>query len=160
MYVEDQADIGAAVGVAGSFRSVLSTTISTILIAILNNRLATTIPNAVRPAAIDAGLFDDSIPDLLHALEAGTSEAFEAVEGLTTQIKEVAIEAFKDGNMSAYRTVFLVTIAVTVVGTVCAWFMPSVDHLMTDEVAVYLHKTKDEKNLEKNVQGHTGNDTV
>ncbi len=44
MYIRDQNEIGVAVGVAGSVRSALSTLASTIYVAILNNRLAETVP--------------------------------------------------------------------------------------------------------------------
>ncbi|OCT45295.1 hypothetical protein CLCR_05641 [Cladophialophora carrionii] len=152
MYIRDQNEIGVAVGVAGSVRSALSTLASTIYVTILNNRLAETVPAAVRPAVTTAGLPVSSVPALLAALSLGTPDAFSKVQGLTSQIQEVAINAYKEGNTSAYRTVFFASLAFTGTGILLSLFAPSVDDQMTDSVAVTLHKKKEEKDLENAVQ--------
>ncbi|EXJ56035.1 hypothetical protein A1O7_08966 [Cladophialophora yegresii CBS 114405] len=152
MYIRDQNEIGVAVGVAGSVRSALSTLASTIYVTILNNRLAETVPAAVRPAVTTAGLPVSSVPALLAALSLGTPDAFSKVQGLTSPIQEVAINAYKEGNTSAYRTVFFASLAFTGTGILLSLFTPSVDAQMTDSVAVTLHKKKEEKDLENAVQ--------
>jgi hypothetical protein len=62
--VRDQKQIGIAVGIAGSIRSVISTIWSAISVTVLNNRLNTTLPSTVGLAAIDAGLPRSSVPAL------------------------------------------------------------------------------------------------
>ncbi|KAL2844095.1 siderophore iron transporter [Aspergillus pseudoustus] len=143
LYIQNQDDIGAAVGVAGSFRSVISTTASTIFVAILNNRLASTVPSAVTPAVLRAGLPESSVPDLLTALPPDTAATVEDVVGMTPAIQTIAVEAFKTGSLSAYRTVFYSTIFCTVFGILCSIFMPRVDHLMTNEVSVRLDNARE-----------------
>jgi hypothetical protein len=152
MYIRDQNEIGVAVGVAGSVRSALSTLASTIYVAILNNRLAESVPAAVTPAVTEAGLPASSVPALLAALSLGTPDAFSAVQGLTSRIRDVGLAAFKEGNTAAYRTVFFASLAFTGTGIILSLFAPSVDAKMTDNVAVTLHKKKEEKDLENAVQ--------
>ncbi len=152
MYIRDQKEIGVAVGVAGSVRSALSTLASTIYVTILNNRLAETVPATVTPAAVAAGLPRSSIPALLLALASGTQSAFDQVKGLTPAIEEISVSAYKTGTTSAYRTIFLVSLAFTGTGIILSLFAPSVDSKMTNNVAVTLHKKKEEKDLEEATQ--------
>lgn len=152
MYIQDQEQIGVAIGVAGSVRSALSTLASTIYVAILNNRLAATVPAAVAPAVVDAGLPEGSVSSLLAALAVGTPAALNAVDGITPSIINTATTAYKDGSTSAYRTVFLASLAFTGTGIILSLFAPSVDDQMTDKVAVKLHKKKEEKELEQEKQ--------
>lgn len=152
MYIDNQEEIGVAIGVAGSVRSSLSTLASTIYVAILNNRLAITVPEAVAPAAVKAGLPESSVSQLLSALAVGTPAALNAVDGITSNIINVATVAYKDGSTSAYRTVFLASLAFTGTGILLSLFAPSVDNRMTNKVAVKLHKRKEEKELEHEKQ--------
>lgn len=143
--VEDQSEIGTAVGVAGSIRSAVSTIASTVYTVILTNRLGKTIPSEVPAKLIQAGLPSSSVPSFLAAVVAGTPAAYAKVEGLTEPIKEVGIAAYKLASSHAYQTVFFATIAFSVVGIAFAWFTPNVDDLMTDRVTATLHRTKDEE---------------
>ena len=152
MYIRDQEEIGVALGVAGSVRSSLSTLASTIYVTILNNRLAATVPAAVGPAVVNAGLPESSVTQLLTALAAGTEAALSAVPGITANIVGVATIAYKEGSTSAYRTVFLASLAFTGVGVLLSLFAPSIDDKMTDKVAVKLHQRKEEKELEQEKQ--------
>jgi hypothetical protein len=152
MYIHNQEEIGVAIGVAGSVRSSLSTLASTIYVAILNNRLAITIPAAVTPAVMRAGFDKSLVSELLSALAIGTPEALNAVKDITPNIINVATVAYKDGSTSAYRTVFLASLAFTGTGIVLSLFAPSIDNRMTNKVAVKLHKRREEKELEQGKQ--------
>lgn len=156
MYIQAQEEIGVAVGVAGSVRSTLSTIASTIYVAILTNRLATTVPAAVVPAVVLAGIPKSSIPSLLAALELQTPAAFSDVQGLTPRIEEIAVTAYKQGSMRAYRTVFLASLAFSGIGVLLSLFVPSIDSRMTDSIAVKIHKGKEEKGLENEAQAIFG----
>ncbi|EXJ92018.1 hypothetical protein A1O3_00568 [Capronia epimyces CBS 606.96] len=143
--VRNQKEIGTAVGMAGSVRSVISTIASTIYIIVLDNRLKKTLPGAVVPAVERAGLPASSIPALMAALATNSESAYDAVKGLTPQILSVAQNAYKEGSSRAYSTVFLVTLAVSGLSVVLSLIAPNVDHLMTNHVAVMLqHQKKDE----------------
>lgn len=142
--VRDQKEIGIAVGIAGSFRSAISTVWSTIFVAVLSNRLTSTVPAAVGPAAISAGLPASSITSLLAALAAGTEAAFGTVKGLTPEIRQVVEVAYRNGEASAYRTIYYVSISVGGCLMLLSLFAPNVDHLMTDKVVVTLHRKNEE----------------
>lgn len=146
--VRDQKQIGIAVGIAGSIRSVISTIWSAIFVTVLNNRLSATLPSIVGPAVVDAGLPRSSVPALLDAFTTGTPSAFASVPGLTPAIRQVATVAYKEGSALAYHTVYEVSVAVGGSLALLALFAPNVDHLMNDKIAVTVHRKKDEKQLE------------
>jgi len=133
--VDNQDEIGTAVGVAGSIRSGISTIASTIYTVILTNRLSTTIPAVVPPALVDAGLPAASVPNFLAAITLGTPDAFAAVQGLTEQ----------EANIQAYRTVLLTIIAFSGTGIICSFGAPNVDKLVTNKVTATLLKSEVEK---------------
>lgn len=106
--VDDQQEIGTAVGMAGSMRSAISTVCSSVYVAVLINRLSATIPAQVPPAVIAAGLPATSVPTFLGGFATGN---FTGVDGLTPQIMAIGARAYKEANASAYSTVFFTTIA-------------------------------------------------
>lgn len=140
--VNDQKEIGIAVGIAGSIRSAISTLASTIYVVVLNNRLAETVPAAVGPAATAAGLPDNSLPSLLSALAVGTQDAFDAVQGLNPHILSVSQRAYQEGNRLAFQTVFYVSIAFSGIAVILSFWAPNVDNLMTDQIATILKHDK------------------
>jgi len=147
--IEDQAEIGTAVGVGACWRSTVSTIASTIYTTILSNRLAHTIPTEVPPKLIAAGLPASSVAAFLSAVTVGTPEAFSKVAGLTTQIEAVGIAAYKLASSHAYQTVFFSTIAFSVLTVAGACGSPSVDSYMNDKIFATLHKDRDEEQGEK-----------
>jgi hypothetical protein len=108
--VEDQQEIGTAVGMAGSIRSSISTICSSVYVAVLTNRLAETIPADVPPAVISAGVPASSVPKFIAGFTTGN---FSSVQGLTGEITAVGVRAYKEANASAYSTVFYTSIAFT-----------------------------------------------
>ncbi|KAI9809979.1 MAG: hypothetical protein M1827_006746 [Pycnora praestabilis] len=143
--IKDQADIGTAIGVAGSIRSAISTVAATIYTVVLSNRLAIDIPAQVPPAVIKAGLPASSVPTYLAAFASTTpATAFAAVKGITPAIMAVGAEAYKSASADAYRTVFFTTIAWSGVAVILTFFAPNVDSKMTGDVAATLHRRNDE----------------
>lgn len=137
--IDDQSEIGAAVGIAGTVRSAVSSVASTIYVVILTNRLSITIPAQVPPALIKAGLPASSVESFLAAMTTGS---FEGIQGLTPQIIEIGVAAYKNASAAAYRTVFLSTIAFSGTALILSCFCPNVDDRMTSMVATTLHKGK------------------
>ncbi|RDW72199.1 MFS general substrate transporter-28 [Coleophoma crateriformis] len=135
--IEDQQEIGTAVGMAGSIRSAISTVCSSIYTAVLINRLGQTIPAEVPPAIVAAGLPASSVPAFLGALTTGN---FSGVQGLTTDITLVGVKAYKQANAHAYSTVFLTSLAFSGLAIVISFWSPNVDERMTGEVATTLHQ--------------------
>jgi hypothetical protein len=146
--IDSQAEIGTAVGVAGSMRSTVSTIGSTIYTAILTNRLKKTIPSEVPPKLIAAGLPASSVAEFLTAITVGTPAAFAKVQGLTAGIEEVGVRAYKVASSHAYQTVFYSTIAFSAICVLAAFLTPNVEEQMTDRVVATLHRHKDEESGE------------
>jgi hypothetical protein len=135
--VEDQQEIGTAVGMAGSIRSAISTVAATVYVVVLTNRLGATIPAEVPPAVIAAGLPKSSVAAFLAGF---TTSDFSDVPGLTPKITAVGIAAYKLANAHAYKTVFLTSIAFTGLAVIISFWAPNVDDKMTAEVAATLHE--------------------
>lgn len=137
--IDDQSEIGAAVGIAGTVRSAVSSIAATIYVVILTNRLNTTIPAQVPPVLIKAGLPTSSVESFLAAMTTGS---FEGIHGLTPGIIEIGVAAYKNASAAAYRTVFLSTIAFSGTALLLSFFCPNVDDRMTSVVATTLHRGK------------------
>ena len=144
--IRDQAEIGTAAGLAGSVRSAISTVASTVYSVVLSIRLAHTIPAEIPPAMIAAGLPTSSVASYMAAIAGGGSaKDLAAVEGLTPEILAVGTEAYRWAYSNAYKTIFLTSIAFGVLAIICNLFVPNIDHLMTDAVAVTLTNRKGDK---------------
>ncbi|KAF9882945.1 hypothetical protein FE257_004856 [Aspergillus nanangensis] len=138
--IDDQKDIGAAVGLAGCIRNTISTIGTAVYSIILTNRLAQTIPSKVPPALMSAGLPTSSIPSFLSAYATGTAEALARVPGLNDTILAAGTVAYKQASADAYRTVFFSTIAFSGVAIVFALFTADGSKMMTEDVAATLHE--------------------
>ncbi|KAK4998648.1 hypothetical protein LTR66_002152 [Elasticomyces elasticus] len=143
-----QEEIGTAGGLSGTIRSFGSVIAVAVLSATLKNRLATTIPAIVVPAAENAGLPTASIPALISGLGGLTALNNTTVPGLTTDIMTTALHAYKVANSQAYSTVFLVSFAFGGIGMIICWFVAQNDASLDTFVAGYIHKTSEEKALE------------
>ena len=82
----------------------------------------------------------------MAALTAGTG--FDGISGVNDSIIAAGVQANKEANADAYRTVFFVSIAFSAIALASALCLPNVDGLLTNKVASTLHKgRKDEKRL-------------
>lgn len=137
--IDDQNDIGTAVGLAGCIRNTISTIGTAVYTVILSNRLAQTIPAEVPPALISAGLPESSVSLFLKAYASG-SAALADVPGINATIIQIGTMAYKQASADAYRTVFLSTIAFSGVAIIFAFFTADGTKRMTRDVAATLHK--------------------
>jgi hypothetical protein len=142
--ITNQQEIGAAAGVAGSTRSIVSTIASTIYQVVLRARLTKTIPGEVVPAVLKAGLPKASVVAYLTALSTGSAEAFSNVKGVTPQILAAGSYAYRVANAIAFRDVFLTSIAFACIAIGLSMCIPNVEDLMTHDVAATLHQFKNE----------------
>lgn len=133
--IHDQAEIGIAVGVGATTRAIGATIATAIYIVVLSNRLATTIPALVPPALIDAGLPTSSVEGFIHGITVGS---FEGVDGVTPEIIAVGTSAYKQAQVEAFRTIFLVSIAFVGSIIVLSLFFPDLEKKMTDDVGALL----------------------
>lgn len=152
--INNQQELGSAGGLAGSVRFLIVSIASTIYTVVLNNRLASTVASQV-PAALEAaGLPSSSVAAFVAAL---TSGDYSGIPGLTADITAIGTKAYKQANVDAYRTVFLVTIAFTGIAIVTSLFLPRVESVMTSQVAATLNNSSQKNELEdgKTIDGDT-----
>ncbi|OAL38191.1 hypothetical protein AYO20_02643 [Fonsecaea nubica] len=140
--VDDQQDIGVAFGVAGSVRGLVGALASTIFVAIVTNRLTEEVSGRVPVALVTAGLPASSIPDWLVGYSA---EQLDSVPGTNATINAIGTDAYKLAAMSAFRTIFFVTLVFSGSGLICNFFVPNVDDKMTNVVVAPLHSVSYEK---------------
>lgn len=121
---------------AGSMRSLGGGILSTVYIAILTNRLQSTIASRVPEALVKAGLPQSSILAWLQAL---TSDAgFGKVPGATSAINLAGVTAYDLASMAAFRTVFYASIAFSALAVFVNIFVSNVDDKMTNGVSATL----------------------
>ncbi|RFU26296.1 hypothetical protein B7463_g10051, partial [Scytalidium lignicola] len=146
--LRSQEEIGTAGGLSGAVRIFGGCVAVAIYSTVLNNRLATTIPGRVIPAAIGAGLPESSIPALVAGLEGTTPINVPSIPGLTDRILDIASFAFRQAHADAYRTVFYTSFAFSGIGMILCWFVAQNDSSTQDFVASHIHKPAEEKELE------------
>ncbi|KAF2501177.1 hypothetical protein BU16DRAFT_555676 [Lophium mytilinum] len=127
--VDDQNEIGTAVGIAGLIRSAVSAVASKIYAVVLKNRLEMTIPAIV-----------------LLAMEKADFQRHKCRVSYTIEVAGIA--AYKLAINQEYHTVMLVTIAFSGLGTLFSFWASNVDELMTTRVSLTRHKRRDEEVLE------------
>lgn len=145
--VDDQSEIGAAVGIAASIRSLGGAVAIAVFSSVLANRMRTTVAALVPSALIQAGLPQDSIAAFLQAMQGLLP--LSDVQGLTPTILAIGTDAYQTASSQAYRTCFLTNIAFSVLGLIgsffCADLNPELEHVVVKE----LHYKKEEKRLEQ-----------
>ncbi|KAI9731210.1 MAG: hypothetical protein M1834_005403 [Cirrosporium novae-zelandiae] len=140
--IDDQADIGTAVGITSSIRSAISTVATAIFTTVLSNRLADTIAADVPVAVVEAGLPSSSVESFIAALTSGSSAALEAVEGVSSGVIAAGTAAYKEANAEAYSTVYLVTLAFSGLGVIISYWAPNVEDKMTAAVSAVIYKAE------------------
>jgi hypothetical protein len=142
-----QEELGTAGGLSGAIRSFVSAVATAIYSTVLANRLATTVPQYVVPAAQD--LPSSSIPALIAGLSGTGPLTQAAVPGLTSSVTASASQAFKVANAEAYKTVFYTSFAFGGAGMILAWLILDNDKSKYGLVAGHVHSPKNEKTLEQ-----------
>jgi hypothetical protein len=139
--LDDQNDIGIAVGLAGTFRLLGGAIATAIYSAILSSKFAQAVPGKMIDAIRDTGVpySDALLQALVKAGNTNTAAAYEAVQGSTPALQAAAATATKLAYVNAFSLVYLVAIAFGVVATIASCFTVNTDmKLKTMRKAVYL----------------------
>ncbi|KAL2754806.1 hypothetical protein ACRALDRAFT_1082471 [Sodiomyces alcalophilus JCM 7366] len=139
--VHDQRQIGIAGGMAGSLRAAICGVLTAVYTVILSNRLSTNIPKYVPDAVIGAGLPESSVADFIAGLAGGS---LDGVRGATESVIAAGVSAYQEANAMAFQTVYLSTIAFSVIGVGVTWFAPNTEKYMDEKVVATLGS--DDKN--------------
>ncbi|CAM1505005.1 Fc.00g106420.m01.CDS01 [Cosmosporella sp. VM-42] len=126
-------DIGLASGLLASIRSAGGSIAVTVYSTILKNRLTTTIPNNVIPAAENAGLPESQIPALLKGVTARNLTAFPA------DVQAAVAGALPEAYAQAFKTVYLASLGFGAIAIVGCLFAKDAKKHLTDKVERRMH---------------------
>lgn len=132
-------DIGLASGLLASIRSAGGSIAIAVYSTILSNRLSSTIPERLVPAATEAGLPRSSVPDLLAAVPSKNFTAF------SDSVQEAVAEALPYAYAEAFKTVYLASLGFGAIAIVGCLLSKDAQALLTNKVERKMHHTKKSK---------------
>ncbi|KAF2397466.1 MFS general substrate transporter [Trichodelitschia bisporula] len=143
----DQADIGAAAGLAGTARLLFGAIATAIFSNVTNNKYATVLAKRVTTELSDFDIPSAVMPKLITAAKLNSAAAYAAIPGMTPEIKAAAVHgnrlAYLDGAHLAYQ----VALAFGLLGCISALFITSIDTRKYTKKTVALQE-QDRKILE------------
>jgi hypothetical protein len=108
--LDDQSDIGVAVGLISTFRLIGGAVATSIYVSIYTSRYADNIGPTLQHYVQDTG-FSGSFSELLKATTLNTPVAYEKVAGINAETVTAAQTAVKVSYVGAFKVVYLVAIA-------------------------------------------------
>jgi hypothetical protein len=117
--LDDQTDIGVAVGLISTFRLIGGAVATSIYVSIYTSRYANSISSNLERMVRDTG-FSGSFSALLKATTTNTAAAYAKVPGIDSETIGAAQHAVKVSYVGAFRTVYLVAIAFGVIAIASA----------------------------------------
>jgi hypothetical protein len=129
----DAQDIGLASGLLASIRSAGGSVAVTIYTTVLSNRLTSTIPDRVVPAAESAGLDPSMVPDLLAAIK------IKDLTDFSESVQAAVAGAMPNAYADAFRTVYLVSLAFGGIAIVGCFFVKDAKKHLTSKVERKMH---------------------
>ncbi|CAI6088032.1 unnamed protein product [Clonostachys chloroleuca] len=126
LHLEDQTDIGIAVGLISTFRLIGGAVATAIYTSIQSSRFAQVLPGQVRSAAEESN-FAGSADELLLAARKNTVAAYQTVEGITNSTITATQKAVLESNSQSYSMVYLIAIAFGCVAICSALSVKSID---------------------------------
>ncbi|KAJ5473032.1 hypothetical protein N7530_007033 [Penicillium desertorum] len=147
--IKNQEALGTAGGLSGCIRLAGTLVAVAMYNTILNNRLLQTIPAAVTPVALSAGVPESFIPRLIANLTR-TNRVGESIPGLTAVDVPLIQSAFQLGKSQAYSTVFLSTLGFGGVALILCFLIGGVDESNGEYVAALIqHGDGSDRQTEK-----------
>ncbi|KFH46494.1 hypothetical protein ACRE_026800 [Hapsidospora chrysogenum ATCC 11550] len=142
--LEDQNDLGVAVGLAGTFRLFGGAVATAIYTAIYSNRFSEALPGRMTAAIEDAGMdvSEGLLQELIAAAATNTRAAYGAVTGATPELIDRAVVAARDAYVQGFRLVYLVAIAFGVLATIAAACTVSTDRSKKNNDRAVIMKTE------------------
>ena len=136
------ADIGLASGLLASIRSAGGSIAVAVYSTVLSNRLATTLPENVGPAATRAGLSASQVPALVQAVTGGKLASF---PGLTPEVKAAVAAVLPTAYSQAFKTVYLASLGFGGIAIIGSLFAKDAQKHLNDTVERKMHNAPREK---------------
>ncbi|KAF2475799.1 MFS general substrate transporter [Lindgomyces ingoldianus] len=141
--LDDQSDIGVAVGLISTFRLIGGAVATSIYVSIYTSRYQSNITPILHRLTQDTG-YTGSFQALLKATAANTQATYAKVPGITPETMQAAMLAVKTSYVGAFRLVYLVAIAFGVCAIASALSTRSVEKAKkSNEQAVRLETEKE-----------------
>ncbi|KAI1384229.1 putative siderophore iron transporter [Hypoxylon trugodes] len=129
-------DIGLASGLLASIRAAGGSIAVAVYSSILTNRLASTVPANVGPAAIAAGLPAEKVPSLVAAVLSSKLATF---PGITPAITQAVAGVLPTAYSQAFKTVYLASLGFGGIAIIGCLFSKDAKKHLTDTVHRKMH---------------------
>lgn len=138
-----QRDLGVAIGLIGTFRSIGGSVGSVIFSSIFAQTAAKQISNRVAGIALAAGASPNSIPDIIEAADltlVGVPGQKSSLSGITAKTFDACVEAARYGYAYGFRMTWLASIPFGVIALLCAAAVRDPSKFFTNHVEIHLNK--------------------
>ena len=137
-----QRDLGVAIGLIGTFRSLGGAVGSVIFSSIFSQTAGKQVASRVISTAVKAGVTAKGIPGLIEAvsLELVGIPGAAAMSGVSTSVFEASVTAARYGYAYGFRIAWLSSIAFGVVAVLCAACVRDPSKYFTNHVEIHLNK--------------------
>jgi len=129
--VWDPSDFGLVANAMGCIRTAAGAIATSLYSSILASEYRKYMPRYVTPAVTEVGLPPGSLPSLFEALQTGN---FSLVPNITPQVVEAAVASNKRAYARNFEMVFEITLIFGGIMIIASFFVPNVDHYLTDDV--------------------------
>jgi hypothetical protein len=158
-----QRDLGVAIGLIGTFRSVGGSIGSVIFSSIFGQVAAKQVATRIANTAIRGGVSPKSIPDLIEAVDltlVGVPDQLATLSGVSDRVFNACVTAARYGYAYGFRITWLASIPFGVIAIICAVAVRDPSKYFTNHVEIHLNKKVGGKYEEAEVNAHLGNKEV
>ena len=138
-----QKDLGVAIGLIGTFRSIGGAVGSVIFSSIFNQTAGKQAAKRVANTAIAAGVSSKTIPDLIEAVIltlVGVPDQLSTVSGVSASTFNACVTAARYGYAYGFRMTWLASIPFGVIAIICAISVRDPSKYFTNHVEIHLNK--------------------
>ncbi|KAJ9496367.1 hypothetical protein H2202_008030 [Exophiala xenobiotica] len=138
-----QRDLGVAIGLIGTFRSLGGAVGSVVFSSIFNQISAKQIPHRIADVALNAGISAKILPDLIEAVSltlVGVPGQAATVPSVSTSVFSKCVDAARLGYAYGFRITWLASIPFGVIAMCCAVAVRDPSKYFTNHVEVHLEK--------------------
>ncbi|EXJ54150.1 hypothetical protein A1O7_09487 [Cladophialophora yegresii CBS 114405] len=138
-----QRDLGVAIGLIGTFRSLGGAVGSVVFSSIFNQIAAKQVAKRIANTAVAGGVSGDTIPDLIEAVSltlVGVPGQAATVPSVSASVFANAVEAARLGYAYGFRITWLASIPFGVIAMACAVAVRDPSKYFTNHVEIHLEK--------------------
>lgn len=138
-----QRDLGVAIGLIGTFRSVGGSVGSVIFSSIFAQTAAKQVAQRIAAVATEAGTAGAIVPDIIGAVEltlVGVPGQGSTLSGVSTKTFDACVAAARYGYAYGFRMTWLASIPFGVIALVCAAMVRDPSKYFTNHTEIHLNK--------------------